>query len=177
MRLQLRLTKYNPACRDLNGAYLLDDWTSFSDIGKSFAGKTLTEPEYLNVESKYLSALQDFLHEAGVDRLKLTALECQESGDIPAFVVAGRYLSVQECVVFAQLALRERVWGKLAIPGVAYVHFGYDFYMYLGLPRGCPSAVARAQGAGLFPEAFRSPYLRERSNPALRRTASPSAEL
>jgi len=37
-----RITKYNPMNRDANGAYLLNEWTSFSDIGKTFDGKTLT---------------------------------------------------------------------------------------------------------------------------------------
>jgi hypothetical protein len=164
MRHQFRLTKYNPEARGPDGAYLLDEWTSYSDIGKSFAGVALEEAEYLRVESAYLTALEDFLSEAGVSGLRIAGLETWGSGVIPSFFESGRELDLAECVAFAKLTLRERVWGRLVRPGSVYVHFGYDFYMYLGLPRMCPVALRHAQESGLFAEAMRSPYLRARPN-------------
>ncbi len=49
-----RVTKYDPKNRDHNGWYVKDEWTDYSDIGKSFEGKRLTFWEYFNVESKYI---------------------------------------------------------------------------------------------------------------------------
>ena len=46
------------------------------------------------------------------------------------------------------------------MPGRAYVHFGYDYYMYIGLSVKCTDALAAVQQRGLFVEPFRSPYLR-----------------
>ncbi|MFH7041748.1 hypothetical protein ABT392_05450 [Paucibacter sp. JuS9] len=170
MRYQFRLTKYNPELREPNGAYMLDEWTSYSDVGRSFAGVTLCEEEYLRVESAYLTSLASFLAESGIASLRIAGLEDYGTGALPPFVEAGRDLNLGECVAFSKLALRERVWAKLVRPGVAYIHFGYDFYVYLGLPRLCPAALQHAHDAGLFAEAIRSPYLRARPNLSLEPT-------
>lgn len=45
----------------------------------------------------------------------------------------GATLSIAQSLDFARLALREEAWGKLVVLGKAYVHFGYDYYMYIGL--------------------------------------------
>lgn len=37
-----RITKYDPQYRDEQGIYIREDWTSYSDIGKTYNGKLLT---------------------------------------------------------------------------------------------------------------------------------------
>lgn len=167
MKYQYRITKYDPAKRDENGAYLLDEWTAFSDIGKEFAGVRLEEAAYLEVESAYLAAVGSFLREARLPELFLKGLERGRAKSLPAFVEEGQLLSVELCVAFSRLALREVAWGRLSVPGRAYVHFGWDYYMYIGVPVVCPSSVEAAERSGLFVEPFRSPYLRARSNNSL----------
>ena len=43
--VEYRITKYNPANR-IDGIYITEEWTSFSDIGKIFDGTKLTQTEY-----------------------------------------------------------------------------------------------------------------------------------
>lgn len=172
MRNQYRITKYDPSFRDANGAYLRDDWTSYSDIGRIYNGAQLSESEYLAIESAYLLSVEEFLREAGIESLQLRGLENNRHRALPQFIQPLAMLSVPQCVEFARIALREVAWGMLAAPGRAYVHFGYDYYMYLGLPSKCPNAISAAQDRGLFVESCRSPYLRQRSNPALKRDAA-----
>ena len=43
---EYRITKYDPANR-INGVYMADEWTSFSDIGKVFNGTLLSQDTYL----------------------------------------------------------------------------------------------------------------------------------
>lgn len=162
MRNQYRVTKYDPSLRDNGGAFTGKVWTSRSDIGRMFGGALLTEAEYLGVEAAYLFAVEAFLSEAKVDALTLSGLESTSSTKLPQFAKNGATLSGSECVKFACLALREEAWGKLIAPGRAYVHFGYDYYMYFGLPSKCLGAVSAVQKKGLFVEKFRSPYLRQR---------------
>lgn len=162
MRHQYRITKYNPAFRDEDGAYRRDEWTSRSDIGRSFNGEVLSEAEYQAVEEAYLFAVAAFLSEAKIDHLTLRGVENPLDTPVPAWLAEGARLSVPQGVDFARMALRERIWGRLVVPGRAYVHFGYDYSMYLGVPARCPAAVAEAQRRGLFVEPFRSPYLRTR---------------
>jgi len=167
MKCQYRITKFDPAKRDEKGAYLLDEWTAFTDIGKEFAGGCLEEVEYLKVESAYLRAVESFLKEAGLPELFLKGVERGRAKRLPAFVEEGRLLSVEQCAAFSRLALREVAWGRLVVPGRAYVHFGWDYYMYIGVPVACPSSVEAAERSGLFVEPFRSPYLRARANNSL----------
>ena len=39
-----------------------------------------------------------------------------------------------------------------------FVHWGYDYYMYLGAAVECPQVLERARDRGLFVEPFASPY-------------------
>jgi hypothetical protein len=133
----------------------------------------LSESEYLAVEATYLFAVEAFLREAKIEALCLRCLENKAGRKLPKFVQTQAILTVSQCVEFARLALREVAWGKLVAPGRAYVHFGYDYYMYLGLPSQCKGAIAAVQSRGLFVEQFRSPYLRES---ALTRRSSGAAQ-
>ena len=51
-----RITKYNPIYRNSQGHYTLDEWTSFSDIGKSKYNLSLQD--YLKVENAYLESIK-----------------------------------------------------------------------------------------------------------------------
>jgi hypothetical protein len=160
MRYQYRITKYNPALRDASGAFTGDDWTACSDVGRAFGGVVLTQAAYQLVEDAYLLAVDSLLRAAGVDSLQLRGLEIRSNSKLPGFVKPGADLNVAQCAEFARIALREQAWGRLFAPGRAYVHFGYDYYMYIGLPVKCTDALAAVQQRGLFVEPLRSPYLR-----------------
>ena len=41
VRFQFRVTKYDPRFRDPSGAYMREEWTAVSDIGRTFGGVTL----------------------------------------------------------------------------------------------------------------------------------------
>lgn len=165
--LGYRVSKYDPEQREANGAFLLEDWTSASDIGRSIGGKTMTKQQYLAVEDKYVEAATQLLETAGIGALRISDLEVKTEGSDKRFeddglakqclqlrddlLVAGRDL---ETVVRG--CLREYIWCRLAGPKESYLHFGYDYYMYIGLPK-VPSAAAVPQG--LFLERLESPYL------------------
>jgi hypothetical protein len=159
MKNQYRVTKYAPSLRDATGAYAVDDWTSRSDIGRVFDGGMLSESEYLKVENSFLSTMENFLEEAGIQSLELKGLESH--GTAGGGFLRGGNLSIAQSLDFARLVLREDAWGKLVVPGRAYVHFGYDYYMYIGVPSKCERSIAIAHDLGLFVERCRSPYLRE----------------
>jgi hypothetical protein len=133
------------------------------DIGRMYSGAPLTESEYLAVENAYLQSVDELLREAGIQTMQLRGLENRAGHALPEFIQPLALLSVAQCVEFARISLREIAWGRLVVPGRAYVHFGYDYYMYVGLAKKCSRAIAAANASGLFVERFRSPYLRNRS--------------
>jgi hypothetical protein len=57
--------------------------------------------------------------------------------------------------------LRGDFWCRLESAG-AFVHVGYDYYVYVGVPVESPEAAALARQLGLFVEPFRSPYSEQR---------------
>ena len=157
MQCQYRITKYNPEFRNLSGAYLRDDWTSSADIGKRFDGVLLTSDRYRIVESAYLKVASAFLAEAGISQLKVVGLENQ-----PPFKSApeeGAVVSLDEVPTILQSLLREEFWCKLE-GSTSFLHVGYDYYMYVGVPKVCVNSSALARTLGLFVETFQSPYAR-----------------
>jgi hypothetical protein len=152
---EYRVTKYDPAHRDVRGSYTRDEWTSISDIGAAFEGVILTETEYQRVEDAYISTAFAFFHEAGVGSLAVAGLE--NHADISLPFSNGSLLGVGEVGETIRSMLRAEYWCRLETEE-AFLHIGYDYYMYVGVPRRCPDSELHAQRAGLFVEQIRSPY-------------------
>jgi hypothetical protein len=152
---EYRVTKYDPAFRDTSGAYNRAEWTAVSDIGRSFNGEPLTEAEYLRVESAYIATALEFLRESGVSSLVVRGLENHREAALT--FGNGAHLSLEQVGVSLSRVLREEFWCKLEGPD-SFVHIGYDYYMYLGVPTACPKAEQLAASLGLFVESFQSPY-------------------
>lgn len=157
--LEFRVTKYDPDHRDRRGAYTRDEWTSVGDIGRAFAGVVLTEAEYRLVEDAYATAAVAFLREAGVQSLAVAGLENHAA--VPLAFTDGSSLDLAEVGEVVRRVLQEEFWCRLE-GAVAFVHVGYDYYMYVGVPVACPIAAALAGQLGLFVEPFRSPYHEQR---------------
>jgi hypothetical protein len=155
MVFEFRVTKYDPAHRDHRGAYSRDDWTSISDIGRSFNGTFLTESEYCRVENGYAAVATAFLREAGIDKLDVVGIE--NAASVRPQIAEGSSVDLDGVAEVVRCLLREQFWCKLEGPR-AFVHVGYDFYMYVGVSRECRDAERLARQLGLFVEPFSSPY-------------------
>ena len=151
---EYRITKYDPAGRDDRGAYSRDEWTAYGDIGRTFGGEVLTLAEYQRVEEAYVAAALAFLREAGVETLTVEGLEAR---DHSPGIADGLSLGLSTVAEVVRRALREEFWCRLEGPE-AFVHIGWDYYLYVGVPRTCPAAERLAQRVGLHAESFRSPY-------------------
>jgi hypothetical protein len=162
-----RVTKYDPERRDDRGAFLDDDWTSISDIGNSYGGTALTLAEYLATEDRYVASALAFLRESGIPRLVVEDLEvaapsakAQELGLSPLSPPEeGARLDADGVADVVRMALREDIWCRLEAPGRFFIHFGYDYYMYVGSRADLPAAVAETRRLGLYVELFPSPHL------------------
>lgn len=152
-----RVTKYNPIHRDDSGSYKTkDEWTSYSEIGSK-----VSEQEYLETEEKYIIAVLYFMKEMNVDKLYLNDLELHSDGVVEqnasSFLSAiwlGKRVSKQEIKELIKLTLRESIWCRLSYKKQFSVHFGYDYYMYIGAANDCPKASRKVKKSGLFVEEF-----------------------
>ncbi|MDQ2088173.1 hypothetical protein RBH29_17255 [Herbivorax sp. ANBcel31] len=168
-----RISKYNPLYRDKTGAYKKDEWTSFYDIGKIFDGKELTYDTYIATENAYVEAVVSFMDSTKITSLTVKSLEkhskdiqftCSdthhhnEMEDLYKKINNGIVLEIQDIVFLCRLILRDHLWCKLENNPLMFIHFGYDYYMYIGSTNKCESATRSVEKTGLFVEKFESPY-------------------
>ncbi len=150
---QYRITKYDPQYR-IGGAYTRYDWISVSDVGRVFADGLLTRETVDRTIAHYVACALEILTAARIPTLTAGDMELI-SPDVPWR--DGQTLPLPEAGPLLRDCLSERCWCRLTAPE-AFVHFGYDLYMYVGcaLPPDTVHTISRAHG--LFAEEFISPY-------------------
>ena len=149
---EYRITKYNPANR-VDGAYMTDEWTSFSDIGKVFDGTILTQDAYLKIEQAYIDCCIELIEKSKISKLYIKQAEYYtENICFPASIS-----STQEIRQVITACLREQCWLKLTAKDF-FIHFGYDYYMYIGSVLPSNSVAEIAAWHGLYCEQYPSPY-------------------
>jgi hypothetical protein len=146
-----RITKYDPRMRDASGAYNGSDWTAYSDVGQTFGGRLLTESEYLRTETLYVNTALSLLCAGGIRALTVAGLEDTLSS---SDVKDGQNLDLTDLATVFRRVLREEFWCRFE-GASAYVHFGWDYYMYVGVPDDIRPAVV---ADGLYVEEMESPY-------------------
>ena len=166
-----RITKYNPDFRDEDGVFEGEDWTSISDVGKNFSGRILTFEEYLSVENKYISSALHFFNETDLKKLSVVGLEQKQ--DQKRNIEDARFSGINyEKNIFREgmeidgsnlpqlcrLILREIIWCRLESNQNFYIHFGWDFYMYIGTSIWPDVSIDFTKREGLFVEEMESPY-------------------
>ncbi|NET61271.1 MAG: hypothetical protein F6K47_35635 [Symploca sp. SIO2E6] len=168
---QWRVTKYNPRFRNRQGVYQVEDWTCVSDIGKTFNGHRLELEEYLATEERYVLTAMHFLEESGLSSLEVRELEADQEVSptvkhigLDNLLLQGselhekQKLSKTEIARACRLNLRNLLWCKLEETGKFFIHFGYDYYMYVGSLLPCPDSISYSQEIGIFVETMSSPY-------------------
>lgn len=165
--IQLRATKYNPEFRDAEGRYLRDEWTCVSEVGQRFMGEELTAAGYLVKEDAYVSVAVRFLKLVGTTQIRVIDLEDDRESAIPEEVQQLRPVTMDQPVndalisgdqipTYIRAALRGIIWFRLQASDGTYIHFGWDYYMYMGSPT--PVNLEDLECDHMYIERFQSPY-------------------
>ncbi|GGG05907.1 hypothetical protein GCM10010912_58200 [Paenibacillus albidus] len=169
-----RITKYNPANR-INGVYTKQEWTSIGDIEKVYPDGEFLIEHYLHTESLYIMAITSIMKEMKINSLQVTSFEKYDFGlledrfrfiysdeiiELYSNIKNGDFVSGNELELLCKLILREKLWCKLQSSSM-FVHFGFDYYMYIGSRLECSDSLELISNSGLFIEPFQSPYLEE----------------
>lgn len=149
---QYRISKYNPENR-VGGVYTVNEWTSFSDIGKIYEGTKLSYEMYQKTERSYIRFCLKLMEWAHISDISIQQVEYY-TDEIRFPLRAFDTNSVCQMIT---ACLREQCWMKL-IAKDFFIHFGYDYYIYIGtlLPFSIVSEIATEYG--LFCEICQSPY-------------------
>lgn len=169
-----RVTKYNPKYRDNRGKYLRKEWTSISDIGNIIGDGDIcvTIQDYISTEDKYVRAILDIMNCLDIQKLNIFGLEKWEDmidiSDFPALyndkmiklyseISDGVCLEKEQISDLCRMILREKIWCKLKYDSKMYVHFGHDYYMFIGSEKRCQNIISNIEKFGLYVEDFISP--------------------
>jgi hypothetical protein len=171
IEFQWRITKYNPDFRNDKGYYTLTgEWTCPSEIGKIINGKEFTLNEYLQVETAYVNTVINFLEESGFNSLRILQLSKRDISEVDKASVLfdnefdelvlkeDLFVNKNEIRLICKMVLRNFLDCQLYLKDKFFVHFGWDYYMYIGSFKNCISAINLAQSNGLFVEKIQSPY-------------------
>ncbi|WP_239614656.1 DUF7683 domain-containing protein [Cohnella mopanensis] len=170
IKYQWRITKYNPIFRNDKGHYLLDEWTCPSEIGNIINGDSFTLEKYLVIEHAYVETIIEFLIEQkqyslrviqASNRLishedKKSVLYDHEFGEIN--IKEDMIANINEIRIICKMILRNFADCQLYSKDNFFVHFGWDYYMFIGSNQKSLTAIKFATNSGLFVEEFSSPY-------------------
>lgn len=146
-----RISKYNLMHRNQQGVYTVDEWTSWSDIGKVYQGIEFTKEDYLKTESLYCNVIHEILTQQGVKVLKVCDLEktfslqetshflsekslqlTEEERYIIQTIHEKQKISIEKIKAYVKLLLRDCFWCILAdTESDAKVSVEYDYYVHL----------------------------------------------
>src|SRR5260221_4317277 len=102
---------------------------SFDDIGREFSGSVLTAAEYMQIEECYIRSAITFANEAGIKEVLASEVEIRKT-DLD--ISEGMRIRIDDASELIRQILRCHMWCKLELEPVFYLHFGYDYYMYIG---------------------------------------------
>ena len=129
-------------------------------------GQRLVWRNIKNKRKSTFNAITTFMAEMGLNRVYVMALEQwsdevrnQNANEFLSKIWIGKAVTIQEVRELAKLTLRNAIWCKLGYKKQFFVHFGYDYYMYIGASEECAKAKEIVKETGLFIEDFKSPYL------------------
>lgn len=153
---EYRITKYNPIFR-VNGIYTRDEWTELSDVGMVFNGQKLTVGECVAVLSNYVHCLMEIAAAAQVSEFVVSDVEIYEKKYRKIFHLRnGESVSQQRLRLILMGCLQSMIWCRLSGRN-AFIHFGYDLYVFVGCELDCASVERICSKYGLFCEAHPSP--------------------
>lgn len=138
-----------------NGKYPNDHWDSYFDIGKEFNGVILTEQEYCRIENNYISCITEILAAAGVRSLYIKTLEQYGKQRWKN----QQRISINNASNILRDCFRETCWCRLTAYQ-AYVHFGYDYLVYIGVNIPQKDVELICKKYGLYCKKYPSPYSR-----------------
>lgn len=163
-----RITKYNPDKRNKDWHYLdFKEWTSISD----FENENIAQ--YYKMEDKYIQIIIKIMEIYNITSLIIKNYEKRDkynditfkewiSQEIFENISNNKTILLNDIPTIVRSILRENIWCKLQWERNFFIHFWWDFYMYIGF-RDSKKIVEKLKNINttdLFIEEFRSPYLR-----------------
>jgi hypothetical protein len=110
---------------------------------------TKYNPKNRDTQGRYIDAAIKLLDECGVSSLAIDALENHLNYQSNYLVFSnGQRLRDESLREGIRSLLRGDFWCRLQDGTRAFIHVGYDYYMYIGVPCPAQNSVRAVQSAG-----------------------------
>jgi hypothetical protein len=170
--IKYRISKYIPQCRDKEGKYLKNDWTSYADIGKEFDADLLTIEKYIETEKNYCKVVGAIFLDNNIKSVVVEGLECnftveelnqlldpkgiRLSSSNMQFInnlKNGDIVLLDNLEEILSLILRDCFWCKLVSSEQKFVvECGYDLYVYITCSKLSNQTIQQAKMLGIYIE-------------------------
>ena len=146
------IVKYPPSGYNKDGIYTSDDWTSISDIGKSFNGKIFSVKDYLKVEEQYVNTVLMIMSALDCEYLTIEYIEVNQDEMANDIEIYGKKYGVSITGTLPKLKKGTRL-SRINIPNVlrlclrelCYIvfsckskklkfYFSYEYYLNVKCP-------------------------------------------
>lgn len=151
---QYRVSKYDPRNR-ADGVYTRDEWTGFTDVGRIFNGQKFSMEEYKLAEQRHIEFLCVLAEREHAFPLTIRGFEAPEQRE--SAELHGRSVSREELPGLLRSIMREDCWCRLEGRDF-FIHFGYEYYMYVGCSFTQEGISQLATEYNLYAEPMISPY-------------------
>lgn len=125
------IVKYTPEGYDESGVYRRDEWADYSDVGKTFGGKTLNLEEYLEVENHYIECALEIITQSQCKYLTIASV--WDFDDI-GYRYKERIPIERVSKVLRHMLRSELRCVLVNLKHKVMVYIGYDYYMHVHCP-------------------------------------------
>ena len=150
---EYRVTKDDPKYRE-NGAYTRPEWTSIADVGQRYDGHIFNMADYERAEKQHIDFLVALATREASFPLTIQSLEDRRAESPWA---ENQQITADALPAIVRDVLREECWCRLEATDF-FIHFGYDYYMYVGCTHTTEAITALAASHALYAEPMQSPY-------------------
>ena len=120
-----KVSKYNPLFY-VDDVFVKNEWTDFSDIGKSFDGEQLTLTEYEKIENNYINFVVEIANVINLSKFRILDLQIYDS----VLWENEQEISLSNLPMLIKDCLRNKCWCKIHEERFCLC-FGFDFYLHL----------------------------------------------
>lgn len=150
---QYRVSKYDPKYR-INGAFTRDEWTGIADVGQIYDGKAFTMADYEQAEQHHIDFLCALAKQDNAFPLTICGYEAHGS---ECGWLDNQPVTPADLPTLLRDVLREECWCRLESKDF-FIHFGYEYYLYVGCSFTQEGIAQLAQTYGLYADPMVSPY-------------------
>lgn len=158
-----KLQKYNPKYYSSDNVYMADEWIHVSQIGEHYGGRKFTTSEYVEMENRYIQAIEELSQFLQVDEFTVFSdgygIEDTENFESYLFGMNRKKvrtfknlerISGDEIALFSRLCLRDLQGNSISNGKDLFFCFTGDYYVHVGCHQIPRNLIKKIEDTGVY---------------------------